>query len=550
MSGLSTSPAGRSGVAQGQTEPTTWTLETLLARADQRWGDRSFLIEEDGGITFSQFRQRVECLAGALYARGIRRSDLVGVLLPNGPELLYSWFALARLGSIMVPLHPQLVPAEVEPLLRHLNVVHLISDQVHMDAHASRLQLRLKVVSGRARSNGALPFDQLLDSPERAPSGEPRPDDLTTLLHTSGTTGRPKAAALPQAGYVLPALEFAKWMQVTPEDRFLGVLPLFHMAGGAFAVSALASGASLVLVDHFSAHNFWDQVRRHEITLTRHLGQMLAVLCKLPATDLDRDHQLRAVYGGGARRDIAEAFTARFGAEVVEGYGLSETNTVLRNELGAGRVGSIGHPLYFARVRIADAHGRELGPGEKGEIQVQRNPVMMTGYYGDEERTAKAFDGEWFHTGDLGYHDEDDYFYFVGRKKEVIRRRGENLSPGEIETVLEALPEVAEAAVIGVPDEVGGEEAKAFVVLQQECRDDATDSVRFEQRVNLLVDHCHQRLAEFKIPRFFELCAEPLPRTATNKIQRAQLAKQAHGELGSCLDRRPPSPDFLAGGEE
>ena len=504
-------------------------LDGLLTQAAERWGERPLLLTENRTLTYQQFLCCSHSLAGGLAELGVRRGDRVAVILPNVPEMLCSWFALARLGAVMVPLHPAFVPAEVEPLLRRVGVRGLISDDFHMAHHTEHLEFPVRVLVG---PNGAgLPgithFQQLLMAGRPAPPAAGRGSDVTTLLHTSGTTGLPKGAALSQTGYVLPALEFRRWMEVTPEDRFLGCLPLFHMAGGAFAMSAVASGSALALVDKFSAHRFWSQVRRFGVTIVRHLGEMLAVLCKLPASADDRRHSLRAVYGGGARADVASTFEQRFGVTVVEGYGLSETNTVLCNALNRRRRGSIGCPLPYAQVRIADDQGRRLPVGERGEIQVERNPVMMEGYFGDPELTHNAFIDGWFRTGDLGYQDAEGFFYFVGRKKDLIRRRGEMISPVEIERVLDNHPAVQCSAVIGVPDDVGGEELKSFVIWKP----------GYGSSVEELVAHCHAYLAEFKIPRYFEVCSE-LPRTATNKINKSRLRELPAGSLGVTVDRK------------
>lgn len=499
-------------------------LTDLLDEAVQRWGSRELLLSEGGSVTYREFADRVARLAGGLAAQGIRSGHRVAVLLPNRPEILYTWFALARLGAAMMPVHPDLVPVQVEPMLRLSGVDGLIALPETLFAHGEGLDLVLKVVVGKVDLEGCVSFDRLFDAPP-APAHPCAPGDLTTLLQTSGTTGDPKLAALSHATYVLPAREFVRWMEVTPRDRFLACLPLFHMAGGAFAISAVAGGAALAMVEKFSAHGFWRQVRLYRATLVRHLGEMLAVLCKLPGPQ-EHDHTLRAVYGGGARRSVAEEFEQRFGVQVIEGYGLTETNTVLRNRLASRRLGSIGQPLPYGPVRIADPDGRTLPPGEVGEIQVRRNPVMMAGYWGRPELTAGCFSGNWFHTRDLGYRDEEDFFYFVGRDRDIVRRRGENIVPREVEEVLERHPDVSLSAVVGYPDGVGGEEVKAYVVLRPGR----------ETPPGELVEWCHSFLAEFQVPRYLELSSS-LPRTATNKINKSQL--RVLGTLGGgCFDRR------------
>lgn len=480
-------------------------------------------------VTYGETLERVNGLCWELAELGVGRGSRVAVILPNVPETVYTWLALARLGAVMIPLNPALVPAEVEPLLRRLDAVGLIGEAKSVAAYGEGLSLRARLVVGEGDVEGAT---RLAALPRPAPPPlrtRAQPGDVLTILQSSGTTGQPKSAALTQASYVLPAQEFVRWMDVVPDDRFLGCLPLFHMAGQAFAASAMAAGASLVLVSRFSAHHFWEQVRAHGVTLVRHLGEMLAILCRQPEHPDDRRHSLRAVYGGGARVDVADEFERRFGAQVVEGYGLTETNTVLRNELRERRRGSIGRALPYAEIRIADEQGAALPPRQVGEIQVRRNPVLMTGYVGPEELTTSCMAGDWFRTGDLGYQDEDGYFYFTGRHKDIIRRRGENISPASIEQVLDRHPAVDASAVVGVPDEVGGEEGKAYLVCRPGTRLVPED----------LVAWCRSWLADFEIPRYFEICAE-LPRTATNKINKSVL--RLAGTLGGlCYDRRAES---------
>jgi crotonobetaine/carnitine-CoA ligase len=485
-----------------------------MADAAARWGDRPFIINNDTIVPYRVFQLRVEALADVLAQRGIGVGDCAAVLLPNCAEILYLWFALAYLGAVMAAINPALTDAQIAPWLRKLGTRAVVGDGGR--------------VRSLAASAGVVPIAAACSAdlaPLLAPRVGRRPAPPAAIdaaapaavLLTSGTTGGPKLAVLSHCSYVLPAREFGSWMEVTAEDRFLACLPLFHMAGQAFAISAVAAGASLAVVPQFSAQRFWGQVRGCRATVARHLGEMLAALCREPASGCDREHTLRAVYGGGARSEVAEEFERRFGVPVVEGYGLTETNTVLRNELGCRRRGSIGRQLPYCEVRIAGPCGESLASSGAaapavGEIQVRRNPVMMSGYCEAPDIAAGAYHGDWFRTGDLGWCDADGWFYFVSRDKDVIRRRGENLVPAEIEKVLDRHPAVALSAVIGIADELGGEEAKAFVVLRHGCQASADE----------LRAWCRSALADFETPRFFEFCAD-LPRTETNKIHKSKL---------------------------
>jgi len=503
----------------------SWTLDDLLSRSAERFADRPLLAGGEREVPYGEFDRRVSALAAGLRALGLEPGDRLAAILPNGEELLYLFFAAARSGTPLVPINPALALAETAPILKASGARALVAGAAAVERHGQ--PSLLSIVAGEEGANGKPRLRELLRAPSPRPAVPPAAaGDPACILYTSGTTGRPKGAALSHTSFVLPALEFGRWMEVEPDDRFLGCLPLFHMAGLAFATSAVASGASLVLVDHFSGSHFWAAVECHRITLMRHLGEMLAVLCRLPGPARG-EHTLRAVYGGGASAEVAEDFERRFGAAVVEGYGLTETNTVLRNELAQRRRGSIGRPLPYGEVRVVGPGGEELPPGREGEIEVRRNAVMMLGYHGDDERTSKVFRNGWLRTGDLGYRDGEGFFYFTGRLKNLIRRRGENVSPTAVEAVLNRHPAIAEAAVVGVPDEVGGEEIKACLVSSAEL--DPEELARW----------CRDFLAEFEIPRYLEFC-DRLPRTATHKIDRARLADRGH-TCDNVYDRKAPA---------
>jgi acyl-CoA synthetase (AMP-forming)/AMP-acid ligase II len=503
------------------------TLGDFLAEAVSRYGARPLLVPIGQGdaVSYEEFNALVNGLAHGLQELGVKRGERVGAILPNGPELLVLWFAAAKLGAVLVPFNPALAAVERAELLAHAEVTVLIGVTASLEEHRDGQGVRTLVAAGEEMP-GSVSFSALLVPAASAPDVEVRPSDPVAILYTSGTTGRPKGCVLTHESYVIPAYEFRNLLQAVPEDRFFACLPLFHMAGQSFAASAMASGASLVLVPKFSGSRFWEQVSQSGATVFRHLGEMLAVLLQSSAHPLERAHNLRAVYGGGARPELLEAFQARFGVQVVEGYGLSETNTVLANSLAHFKRGSIGKVASYHEVRVAGDDGQALAAGEVGEIQVRRNRVMMQEYFKDPNITEQAFSGVWYRTGDLGWQDEDGYFYFVSRKKDIIRRRGENIAPAGIEAVLNAHEGVAMSAVIGVPDGVGGEEIKAFVM----------PAAGAQLSMDSLLAWCQAQLAEFKIPRYFEVCSD-LPRTATNKVNKGLLrSRQTLG--GASTDRQ------------
>lgn len=508
------------------------TLDGLLRKAVDRWGDLPFLLAAPPPVashtrssgrdddllacvpkeTYRAFDRRVDVLAAGLRARGIGMGSMLGASLTSPRDLVWSWFAAARLGAVLVPLNPTFTTTEVCAVMRVAPTDAVLADRTTAGVVGAALRADPWLIDGVPRTG----VEQLHPCAEAA--------SPLTVLSTSGTTGRPKGCMLTHASYVVPAEDFGRWMKVTNLDRFFACLPLFHLAGQAFVAAAVASGASVILAPRFSGSRFWDHVAASGATLFRHLGEMLAVLCAQQPVPAERRHRLRAVYGGGAAPATVRCFERRFGVPVVEGYGLTETNTVLRNELHGARSGSIGRPTPYAEVRIADERGIERAAREIGEIQVRRNPVMTAGYLSDPAATDSAFVGDWYRTGDLGWQDDDAYFYFAGRTKDVIRRRGENIRACEIEDVLGSHPAVAAAAVVGVADEVGGEECKAFLV----------GAHAGTLSVDELAQWCRASLADFKIPRYFEICDE-LPRTPTNKVDKSRLREM--GTVGgTCTD--------------
>lgn len=511
----------------------TCTLGDLLAEQAAKHGDAAALADHTtrrGAArspeqTYRELDDLVNGLSLGLRACGVRSGDRVGVVLANCAELLYLWFAIARTGAVLVPLNPKLTPHERGELLGHAGVSMLIARPEHLDEHPRLRGLRARVSVG-GELPGATPIAGLTVAEEVGPDVRVRSSDALAVLYTSGTTGRAKGCVLSHDSFVVPARAFPDWMQATQSDRFLACLPLFHMAGQSFATSAVASGATLSLVDRFSATRFWSQVIETGATLFRHLGEMLALLVEQARQPEEARHGLRAVYGGGASREVAVAFERRFGVRVLEGYGLTETNTVLSNDVTRVRPGSIGRPLSYSDARIADENGTERPVGEISEIQVRRNAAMMREYFAEPELTAAAFVDEWFRTGDLGYRDADGYFYFTGRTKDVVRRHGELIAATEVEEALNRHPAVKLSAVVPVHDGGTGEEVKAFVVPHAAGAPPIDD----------LVGSCRRFLAEFKVPKYVEFC-DNLPYTATNKVDK-ELLRSSRSLGGTCHEIR------------
>ena len=322
-------------------------------------------------------------------------------------------------------------------------------------------------------------------------------------------------------------------MEVKPEDRLFTCLPYFHAnAQGYSTMGALTAGASLIVVEKFSATKFWDQIRHHKATVFNYIGAMLTIISKQPESEKDRDHCVRAAYGTPAMdKQFEEYMERRFGITFVSGYGLTECGLCIIQPLhGLRKEKSMGLPKqlpgfgFVNEIKIFDENDREVPRKTVGEIVI-KNPAVMKGYYRDPELTKSVLRNGWLHTGDQAWMDEDGYFFFADRKRDVIRRRGENVSSIEVENVINAHPKVLESAVIGVPSEFQDDEVKAFVVLKAHETIEPLDLIKW----------CKDRLAYFKVPRFIEFRRE-LPKTPTLRIQKYKLKDEQSDPGKDCFD--------------
>jgi crotonobetaine/carnitine-CoA ligase len=474
-------------------EPFPETIIDLLERraADAGAGGAPWLFFESDSWTLGDVLGEVDRIAVGLAERGVGPGDRVAISSGNRPEMLFVWFAANRLGAIFVPLNPAYKKDEVDAILR------LVAPRV--------------VVTDAAA---------LARSGHNAPRVRISPDDVAVLLATSGTTGAPKAVMQTHRTYALTAEAFPSWIGLASTDRALLTLPLFHINAQAYGVmGALGAGASLALLPRFSARTFWHDAKRQGATQFNAVGAIVHILLKNEPSAHDRDHAVRLCYSALALPESEHrTFEERFGVAMTVGYGLSESTFGTVWPRGAPpRHGTMGqlrqHPRLGAinRARIVKDDGTDAKDGEPGELLLE-NPATMRGYWGDPTATERAMEGGWLRTGDLVRRDEDGWFTFVSRKKEVIRRRGENVAAAEIEGVLAAHPSVGEAAVVGIPSELGEEEIAAFVVPR----------VGADIDVEALLAWTRERLADFKVPSRIHV-REALPRTATERVAKHLL---------------------------
>ncbi|MDQ6853263.1 MAG: AMP-binding protein [Actinomycetota bacterium] len=503
------------------------TIPVFFRRAVDDAGDRTWLLADGVSYTYGEAAERVARAASGLRAAGVGAGDRVVVTARNTPDFVLNWLALMEVGAVQAPVNPKSSAAELGGFLTQVAPRAVVTDEG-----------LAPVVDAAIRetgvSTGRLDVAALFGAPPdgRGPAAVD-PDDVAVMIPTSGTTGRSKLVMQTHLAYVMAGEGFPYWLGLTSEDRLITSLPLFHINAPAYSVlGSVAAGASVALLPAFSASTFLDAARRFDATEFNAIGAMVEMLMRQPERPDDADTPLRLCYTGPSPdRERQLDIERRFGLEVRCGYALSETPYGLVWPHGTRPYGTLGaarqHPelghVNDARVMV---DGSPVEPGGVGELEL-RNPAIMRGYYEMPDETAAVIDDGWLRTGDLVRDDGDGTYTFVGRKKEVIRRRGENLSPAEVEAALERHPEVAEAAVVGVPSELTEEDVKAFVIP---APGDALD-------VAALHAFAREQLARYKVPRYYEVVSElphtPTGRLAKHRLPRARTSEEIDMEVGS-----------------
>jgi long-chain acyl-CoA synthetase len=484
------------------------SIPELLKQRAAVTPDKIFLISEADKrqFTYREFENVVRRVAGLLAAKGIRKGDVVSLLLPNSVEYVIAYFACWHLGALAGPINSLLKAQEIE---------YVISNS------ESKVVLVASEFLPRIESNDFVVFDNV--GQVDAEPIEPTPvdcDDEAIIIYTSGTTGKPKGCLLTHGNVIANARQISSWLGFTDTDRLLTMMPLFHMnAVSVTTMSALYAGGSTVVSSKFSASRFWQIISDYRITSFGSVATMLSMLLSTYPDGVPpglNTQQLRFAMCGSAPvpAEVMKRFEETFNCLVVEGYGLSESTcrSTFNPPNRRRRPGSCGLPIGN-EMRVVDDADRDVRDGSLGEI-VLRGENILKGYYKNPEATATAFRNGWFHTGDIGYRDVDGFYYIVDRKSDMIIRGGENIYPREIDEVLYQHPSVAAAAAVGVPDDLYGEEVAAVIVLK-----DGTNSS--EQEV---IDFCKARLADYKCPKTVHFVHD-IPKGPTGKLLKRELVK-------------------------
>ncbi len=480
----------------------------------------ALIVGEDGRVlTYAQLASRIETLAGRLAASGIRRGDRVALSLPNCPEFIQLLLAVTAIGAAAAPLNPAYTEPEFTFYLTDIAprlVLVPASRPAAVISAAEGCSVDVLMVQASDDGPPGLSFPAK-EVTSRASYEAGQPDDIAVVLHTSGTTSRPKQVPLRQRNLTASARTIAEHYRLGPGDVSFCAMPLFHVHGlVASTLATLGSGGSVIVPRRFTPQRFWRQAREHGATWLSAgptLHQMILDAGEGPPDSLRFARSCSSALSP-ALLDRAEQ---AYGVPMLEAYGMTEaSHQMSSNPLPpAARIpGSVGVQTG-TEIAIADRAGTLLAPGDIGEVVI-RGPGVMSGYVANPAANAGAFYGDWFRTGDLGVL-RDGYLYLEGRIKEMILRGGENISPVEIEQVLLGHPAVRDAVCFGVPDEKYGELVGAAVTL-------VAGTVVADTGAADLIDHCRQRLAPFKVPASIRIL-DQIPRTATGKVQRRRVAE-------------------------
>ena len=487
---------------------------------------RVAVLTEHEQITYDQLDERVNRVGNALEAMGIQKDDKVCVMLPNIPEFLYTWWGNAKLGGITVPLNTALKGEGLAYIINHSDAETLVLSHRYVSAleeiRGTLSWLKRIIVLGpegqRAANlpQRAIDFAELLTVPATSPMKEVWSDDIDSIMYTSGTTGLPKGVIHRHArcygGFVLPIMT-----GYTEQDVVYNTLPLFHIGGQNMIWMALVTDTKVTIAERFSASRFWAEAREYGATFTLFLGAMIPILHKQPPRHDDHDNPLRIALSAAAPRTIWEEFEQRFHVKIVELYSQTEGGFLLNADAKTeGKVGAMGKPSAGFEMKVVDAQDRELPPGAVGElIYKPAGGAALTEYYKNPAATAEKTRGGWVRSGDLAYKDADGYFFFVDRKNDFMRRRGENISSFEVEKAINGHPHVLESAAYAIPSELGEDEVMVAIVLQPGAKLEPLE----------LMQYCEEHMAYFMIPRYVRVVHE-LPKTGTQRTMKYQLKSQ------------------------
>ncbi len=500
-------------------------IHKVLERQVAEYGNREFLYFKDEKFGYRDLDQYSNKIACGFQKLGISKGNKVAIMLNNCPEFIFLLFGLSKLGAIEVPINTAHKGDLLIYMLDQSDSRVLVMDSEFLERvepvlHALPKLETLVILGSEKMPNlpkSTISWSQIIDNNGAYEAVEVLWSDPYCILYTSGTTGPSKGVMSPQNFAIRMGEICWEAAEYNIDDCLYTALPLFH--GNAQQLSlipALMSGARMALAERFSAGKFWDDIRRYGCTEANTVGGIIPILYKADPKPNDADNPLRVMLTAAAPKDIWESFEKRFEVTLVEIYGMTEIGLPLMSNIRERKAGSCGKPRY-CDVRVVDENRRDVGPHTVGELLVRprKDYAMLLEYYNMPDKTVEAWRDLWFYTGDYFYYDEDGYFYFVDRKKDALRRRGENISSYEVEKVVNSHPSVLESTAVAVKSPLGEDEVMICLVLKQ------GHTLLPEE----LIAYCEDRMAYFMVPRYVRFM-DAFPKTPTERVQKHKLREE------------------------
>jgi len=513
----------------------------LIEYQAETLGDQTYIIFDQEHISFAEYNRAACSFANGLLDHGAKPGDGIAILMGNCPEFLYTFYGVPRAGLYSVPINVALFGDGLRFILENSDVTYLVIDDT-LYSKISDLgkpvetirQIFVRRTTDAPLPDNTLDIKELLAASSEKPNHTIKEGDMSQLLYTSGTTGLPKGVVGRQQPGVALWWKMGAAMMFQPDDVLYTCLPLFHANALMLTAGfAMAGGRPFGLDTRFTASGFWDRIRYYKATTFNGLGAMIPILMKQPEKESDPDNLVRIVNSAACPANLWEAFEQRFDVKIWEGYGAVDGGGLAITNHGDAPVGSVGKPAPEVEWRLVDDSENDVPQGEYGELitKNKNQPASTVEYYKNPEASNKKVRGGWIRTGDLFFADKEGFLYFVDRKTDSMRRRGENISSWEVENLVEKYDDVAECAAFGVPSELAEDEVMIWV------RPKTGLTLDLEE----LMQHCADVMPHFMVPRYVDI-VEGIPRTKTLRVQKTAMKKQ--GVTGRTWDREAEMPDL------